>query len=597
MTVRVADYIAQYLRGQGVDSVFLLSGGMIMHLLDAIGRTDGLRYYCNQHEQAAAMAAEGYARLKRALGVCYATNGPGATNILTGLAGAWQDSSPVLFVVGQCKLAHTIHANRSQGLRQFGMCEVDMVPIVRSVTKYAAVLDDPARVRYHVERAVYTACEGRPGPVLLEVPLDIQGALMDPASQEGFSPSLDPNPVLDTDVDEVLRRLSNATRPVILAGNGVGCANASAQLLRLVRSLDIPVLTTQIAKDILPYDLPLFGGHPGMKGTRSGNLIISNADLILCLGCSLHVLTTGFEFEEFAPHACKIMVDPDPAILARERVGVNMKIQADIVPFMQAIEARGAGDHNWDAWRAQCRDLKERFAVRNEPHRIDDGPVNAYDFVDLLGEVLGSEDVVVTDTGTPFFVLGQALRISGNQRYIVSGALGSMGYALPAALGVCAAAPSRNVVCVTGDGSLQVNVQELQTLRHYGMNLKLFVFLNDGYLSIRNTQDAFFNGFYVGSSRDSGVSVPPLRKLAGAYDLPYVECTCRTELRSTVMQTLGAEGPAVCGIVTQPDQRIMPTVSSALMPDGKMKSKPLHDMFPFLDEAELRSIMHYEITG
>jgi acetolactate synthase-1/2/3 large subunit len=358
----------------------------------------------------------------------------------------------------------------------------------------------------------------------------------------------------------------------------------------------VPVVTTQLAKDLLAYASPLFTGHPGVKGDRPGNFAVQNADLILSIGCSLHVQTTGWELEEFAPRAYKIQIDQDEAVLQRERVGVAQKVNCDLVSLLKDLDA--LTETGWDGargsgWRQRCADWKNRYAVMREPHRMGEGPASYYEFADVLSEALQGNETIVTDAGLAFYVMGQAFRIKEEQRYIVSGAMGAMGYALPASIGVAVADPARMVVCVTGDGSLQMNVQELQTLRQNGLNVKLFVINNRGYASIRNTQKAFFAGHFVGTGPEAGVSFPPLEKLASAHDLPYVLCPERAFLRERVQHALTAQGPVVCEIVSQTDQEVIPTVSSVRLENDSLKSKPIHDMFPFMSADELRDNMCY----
>ena len=595
MSVRVSDYIARYLQDIGVRSVFLLSGGGMMHLLDAVSRMPEIRYFCNHHEQASAMAAEGYARQTGRLGVCYATSGPGGTNTVTGIVGAYQDSSPLLVVTGQSKRSQTIQAAGIAGLRQFGVFEVDIVPIVHSVTKAAIFLDDPQMVRYHLERAVHLATTGRPGPVLLDVPLDVQAALVDPESLPPYDGPAPSNPVpASEEVAAVLQRLDSARRPLLLAGHGIRAAGAVEAFRRTIRRLNTPVLTTSLALDVLPYDDPLFIGHPGPKGNRAGNFAVQTADVILSLGSSLHVSTTGYELDQFAVDAFKIQVDLDEAMLAREQVGVSQKIRAGVSEFLDILNremdrqpVRSAGA----AWLSKCRDWKERYAVRNETHLPNPGKINYYDLVSVLSGLMQGTDTLVTDAGSAYYVTGQAFQVKQDQHVIVSGALGAMGYALPASIGAASADPALTVVCLTGDGSLQTNIQELQTLRHYGLNVKLVVVSNDGYQSIRNTQSNFFSGHLAGASRGSGVSVPPLDKIAAAYGLPYLRCERPEELLPVLRQMLEMPGPVFCEVFTREDQQILPTVSSKRLPDGTMKSQPLENMFPFLEEAVLTAEM------
>ena len=603
MTMRVADYIAQRLAEAGARSVFLLSGGGGMHLFDAIGRNAQLRYCCNHHEQASAIAAEAYARRSGTLGVCCATSGPGATNLLTGLVGAWQDSAPMVCLTGQSKVSQTIRGSQIEGLRQFGTFEVDIVSIVRPVTKYAVFLNDPSSVRYHLEKAIYLATHGRPGPVLLDVPLDIQGARIDPQTLRGYNDAAPPLPSCSAaEMDALTAAIRSAERPLILAGHGLHAAGAVEQFRRVALRLGIPVVTTQLAKDLLPYDAPGFVGHPGVKGDRAGNLAVQRADLILSLGCSLHEQTTGYEIEQFAPQAKKFQVDLDAAILERSARIDSHKIHADATQFLTLLEQRAhqgwADQSAWSAWRRCCRQLKSRYAVAHEPHRIggEGDPVNFYEFAELLSRQLQGDETIVTDAGSAFYVMGQAFRVKESQRYIVSGCLGAMGYALPAGIGAAAAQPGSNTICVTGDGALQLNIQELQTLRHTQPNVKLFVINNGGYVSIRNTQRTFFDGFLVGCDAASGVSLPCLEKIVRAYDLPYVACPDRRSLPGAVERALSQTGPVVCGIAADPNQQVIPTVTSERLPDGRMRSRPLDEMFPYLDANELCATLAVETT-
>lgn len=590
MKIRVADYIASRLLELGVKKVFLLNGGMMMHLVDTLGRPEGLDYICHHHEQASAMAADGLARRSGEISVCYATSGPGATNILTGLAGAWQDSSPVLFLTGQSKSTQTIEGAGIDGLRQFGTFEVDIVPIVASVTKYAQIVMDPATIRYHLEKALHLVNNGRPGPVLLDLPLDIQGALIDPEQQIGYTPDT-PSLLPDSaSVAKVRSLLAAAKRPLILAGYGVRCANAVAQLHALVEQLQIPVVTTQLGKDVMPYDHPLFVGHPGPKGDRAGNFAVQTADLILSIGCSLHAQTTGWESELFAPDAVKIQVDPDAAVLAREQVNVSHKIHAGCQEFMSALLYGTSPVAVRDAWKAACLSWKLRYPVHQEPHERSSAGINFYHFAESLSLALTADSAandvcVVADAGSAFYVMGQALRLKAGQRFISSGSMGAMGFALPAANG--AAANGELTICVTGDGSLMTNVHDLATMSHYRLNVKLFVVNNDGYVSMRNTQREFFSGHYVGADKDSGVFIPSMESLASSYELPFVSCKQEDDLAETIARVLAMDGPVFCEIIAPKEQRIIPAVQSVRLADGRMQSSQIHQMSPLLPATVL----------
>ncbi|MFM6451796.1 MAG: thiamine pyrophosphate-binding protein [Planktothrix sp.] len=593
--MRVSDFIANYLKSIGVKHVFLVAGGGMMHLLDSIGRCEGISYICNHHEQASAMAAGAYARQTNSLGVCYATSGPGATNTITGVLEAWQDSAPVLFITGQSKVSQTIRGSKLEGLRQFGTFEVDIVPIIQSITKYSVFLDDPRMIRFHLEKAIKIALSGRPGPVFIDIPIDIQAA---PINPDELIPSEDEielkYSLSDENAYQIVDKIKAAKRPLILAGHGIRCADAVSLFRSVIKKLNVPVVTTQLAKDLLSYDDPLFIGHPGVKGDRAGNLAIQNADVILSIGSSLHVTTTGYELDRFAVNAYKIQVDIDKAVLSRESVGVQQKIVCDVITFLQKIEAITNPDKEeliFNEWQKKCGYWKENFAVINEPHKVDEERINYYSFIETLNELLNGGETIVTDAGSAYYVVGQAFKVKENQRVIVSGALGTMGYAVPASLGVSASDPNLQVVCITGEGSLLTNIQELQTISHNGFNVKMFIVNNDGYSSIRNSQKNFFSGYHVGASTDSGVSFPEINYVAKAFKIPYIACN-KHNIKSYLLDTLQRQGPVICEIFAMQNQDILPTVSSIRLENGSMQSKPLHDMFPFLSEEQLLSNMY-----
>ena len=585
--MRVADYIAQYLEELGCEAVFLLSGGGMMHLLDAVGRRQKLKYYCNHHEQCSAIAAESYARKSGKLGVCYMTSGPGGTNAVTGIVGAFQDSSPVLFICGQSKVSQTIIGSGLSGLRQFGTFEVNIVPIVESITKYSVLVQKAEDIRYHLERAVYQATSGRPGPVFLDIPVDIQGARIDPEKIRGFSPPVESREGLTPEqLDTIRTSLARAERPLVLAGHGIRCAGSAAQLLQLVEQLQIPVVTTPLATDLIAWDHPLFVGHPGMKGDRAGNLAIQSCDWLLILGSSLHVTTTGYELDRFSPDSFKIQVEPDEWVLKREQVGVQVKIQRELSQALTAMLALKPAEER-TGWLRHCASMKEELRVSREPHLRPEGKLNYYDLIEALSELTVGDETFVTDAGSAFYVVGQALRVKAGQRVIVSGALGAMGFALPAATGAAIASPDHRTICLTGDGSLQTNLHELGVLAHHNLNVALIVVDNGGYVSIRNTQNNFFGGFLVGTDPASGVTIPSLSGLAQAFGLPYRRIETLDQLESTLREVLQASGPMVCEVVTANVQEILPTVTSVKRDDGTMESKPLHEMYPFLEQSQL----------
>jgi acetolactate synthase-1/2/3 large subunit len=588
--IRVADYFVRYLADRQVDTAFLVSGGMMMHLMDAVAREPRIAYFCNFHEQASAMAADAYARVTGRAGLCLATGGPGGTNLLTGLVGAWQDSIPIVFLTGQSKLCDTVRGNNIAGLRQYGMFEVDLIPIVQSVTKYAAFVDRACDARIHMEKAFHLATTGRPGPVLLDVPLDIQGALIDPDrlprfdEQKELAEQAQPLLLSDQRVERILTQLRAAKKPLLWAGHGVRCSASVESFRVLVERLGIPVLTTHLAKDLLPYEHPLFVGHPGIKGNRAANLALNETDLLLVIGSSLHGQNIGWEPELFVPGACKIHVDPDPAILQKTKAIVTEQIQADVGVFVAAmsclLDSHCHETGRYRLWREQCQTLKTQHAPMSEGHQLGpaDGPANLYEVIDILSDELPDNAIIMSDAGQPTYAVPQALRSRSRHRYLAPGSLAEMGWALPAAIGAAAAAPGTTIVVIVGDGSLQTNLQELQTIRQYNLNVKLVVINNDGYASIRSTQDRFFAGTYIGSTRESGVVLPDIRRIADAYGITHVACQERSTIATSLRQLLASPGPAICEVAAMRDQEILPAVTSVRLPDGKMRSTPLHVM-------------------
>ncbi len=583
--VKVSDWICQFLEEQGVSHVFLLSGGMMMHLLDSLSRSRSIKYVCNHHEQACAMAAEAFARESGRLGVCYATSGPGATNTITGILGAWLDSSPVLFLTGQSRTALTVRGVGLPDLRMVGNFEVDIVEVAKPITKYAAFVDDPKSIACHLSQAIHLARSGRPGPVLLDIPLDVQGASVDRNSLAVFVPPPRRDEIPIDAVTGILQRLRNAERPLILAGHGVRVAGAAEAFRRLVPQLGVPVATTQLANDLLPYSDPYYVGKVGLRGDRAGNFAVQNCDVLLVVGSSLHITTTGYELQHFAPKAEKIIVNLDEAELARDHVRASTRLRCDLGAFLSGMaEAlqRSSAHSGTPLWLERCRGWKERYPVAREPHKSEGDTINTYQLVDLLSDLLKGDETLVTDAGSLYYIVGQAFRTKARQRVIVSGALGSMGYALPAALGAAYASPDKMVICLTGDGSMHANVQELATLVNSQLNCKIIMINNGGYASIRNTQATFCEGNIAGASRESGVTFPDWRKLAEAYGVQYIAEQRMSTLAKTLAYLLDSAGPVFCEIIVPETVEMFPAVTSEKLPDGSFKSNRLHEMSPAL---------------
>ncbi|HEY6007144.1 MAG TPA: thiamine pyrophosphate-binding protein [Geobacteraceae bacterium] len=594
--MRVTDYIVKRLVEYGVRHVFMITGGGAMHLNDSVGSCPELNYVCNHHEQAGAIGAEGYARVAGELGVVVVTSGPGGTNTLTGVIGQWLDSVPVLYLSGQVKRETTIESCRELGLRQLGDQEINIVDIVRPVTKFAAVIDEPGRVRMLLEEALYRATQGRPGPVWLDIPLDIQGTLIDPEALPGYEPEAEAVSrnagLLRNRVEAVVELLRKAERPVFVAGRGIAVAGARETFLAVAEQLGIPVVSTFNAVDLIPSDHPLAMGRIGTLGTRSGNFTLQNADLLLSVGSRNNIRQVSYGWQAFARAAVKVIVDIDPAELRKPTVIPDLPVEADAGEFLRELLHCIAGVQlpDWEWWRGWCRERRERYPALLPAH-CQTKEVNPYFFVHTLTSLLDERGIIVAGNGTACVVLFQAGVVKAGQRQFWNSGCASMGYDLPAAIGACFAARGRDVVCLAGDGSLQMNIQELATVAYHQLPLKLFVLNNNGYISIRQTQDAFFAGRHVGCDATSGVGFPEATRIASAYGIPAEVIDGHAGLEERLRAVLGRPGPVLCEVRLAPDYRFEPKLSSERLPDGRMVSKPLEDMYPFLDRDEFRRNM------
>ncbi|WP_029272081.1 thiamine pyrophosphate-binding protein [Flavobacterium sp. KJJ] len=582
--IKVSDLIVNFFEEKRVEHVFLLSGGMMMHLLDSVSKSKKIKYVCNHHEQACSISAEAYARVKNTIGVCYATSGPGATNTVTGIAGAWLDSSPVMFLTGQSRASLTSRESGIDNLRMLGNFEVDISEIIKPITKYSFFLNNPKEVLFHLEKAYFLATNGRPGPVLLDIPLDVQGAMVDEDELLHFISPEEMKYIFD--LDPLKNDLKNAKQPLIIAGHGIRVANQVEQFRDLISHLQIPVVTTQLANDLLPYIDNLYVGKVGLRGDRAGNFAVQTSDLIITLGTSLHITTTGYELESFAPNAKKIVVDIDDAVLEKNKGISNLQIKSDVSTFISKLYNE-VETLKVNLWLEKLTKWKKEFLIINEPHvRLDD-EINTYHFIDLLSNNLNDDDIIIADSGSLYYITGQALLSKIDQRIILSGALGAMGYALPASIGAAFAAPAKNIICLVGDGSMQLNVQELQTISHYNLNCKIIIINNNGYASIRNSQASFLDGHIAAASQDTGVTFPNWEKLSDAYNLEYIRKDKYSELEELFTYLNNKKGPVIVEIIVPENVTMIPAVTSVKLSNGSFKSNMLHEMVPELSEEKL----------
>lgn len=592
--IRVSDYIAQFISDRlGLKDIFMLSGAGSMHLTDGVACNPKLRAICVHHEQSASMALEAYARTNNDFGVGYFSTGPAALNALTGLGGAWQDTVPCLFISGQVKRSTCTHTEGVVGLRQFGVQELDIIPVVTSLCKYAVHLTQPDMVRYELEKAVSIAKSGRPGPVWIDIPMDVQSALIDPDKLPAYTTTEQAPKASDNVLDELRDLFMKSERPVIIAGRGVRLSGAQELLQTLATEFNVPVVTPYLGIDNLRHDLDIYIGKTGVKGDRPANFTMQSSDLVLAIGTSLHISVVGYEYEQFARAAKKVVIDIDLTSHRKRTIKIDRLIESDAKVALQGLLTR-LRDSKFKSvsglWLQRCVAWKSKYPVCLPEYEKTVGAVNVYTFMDRLSALAQEGDAFIGDAGSAIYAVSQGLILRhNNQRYIPSSAMATMGYTVPAALGVSAALGDKRVMAITGDGSLQQNIQELQTILHYKLPIKLFIWNNDGYLSIRTSQKNYFKERYIGEGPRSGVSIPDTLKICAAYGLPAARVSEFADLDAAIQKALDHEGPYVLEIITPPEQPIVPTVSSRVNSDGSMSSRPLEDMAPFLDREEFLS--------
>jgi len=595
--IKLSDWVAERLVKQGIRDVFMLTGGGAMHLNHSLGTHAGLKCTFTHHEQALAMAAEAYYRLTNRLAVVNVTSGPGGTNAITGVYGAFVDSIGMLVISGQVKIETTV---RSTGLplRQYGDQELDIEELVRPITKYVTMVTDPRSIRYHLEKAMYLATTGRPGPVWLDIPLDVQAAKIDPDDLlPGFDPAELDEPWKKTDFDsvakDVIEKLSNAERPVIFAGGGVRLSGAYNDFLKLIERLGVPVVTGWNAHDVLWNAHPLYAGRPGTVGDRAGNMVTQSADFLLILGSRLNIRQVSYNWKTFARAAYKVWVDIDPVELRKPTVTPDMPViadLADLIPAMLAQPYSGPTPQQRE-WLKWARERGPRFPVVLPEYR-NNQLCNPYVAMEALFEALDEDDIVVTGNGSACVVGFQAADIKRGQRLWTNSGCATMGYDLPAAIGVSAAVgPGRRVIAIAGDGSIMMNLQELQTIAGYGLPVKVFLLNNNGYVSIFQTHRNFFNGVEVGGGPKSNVTFPDFGKVATAFGFGYSCINRHDELKEKIAEALAASGPTMCEIMIDENVAFAPKLGSKQHPDGRITSPALEDLSPFLPRDVLRENM------
>lgn len=600
MKTKVSNYIAQFLAIHGVIDVFMITGGGAMHLNDAIGHHQDLHCTYNHHEQACAIAAEGYARLTGKVAAVCVTSGPGGTNAITGVLGGWQDSIPMFVISGQVKRETTTWST-SVPLRQLGDQEFQIVDCVKGMTKYAHMITEPTEIRYHLEKAWYLCNHGRKGPVWLDIPLDVQASVVEEGELRGFvleeettgsmsgteMLKIHENPVYDVRLtNRIVEKISEAERPVILAGTGVRLSGAYEDFLRCIDNLQVPVVTAWNAHDLLWDEHPLYCGRPGSVGTRGGNFVVQNSDLLMVLGCRMNIRQISYNYKEFAKHAYKIVVDIDEAELHKPTVAIDMMIHANVADVMKDIADKSLETGNHQEWLRWCRGINERYPAALPDYFSRQKPLNPYAFIHRFSGCLSEGDKVICGNGSACVITFQTMQIKKGQRLFTNSGCAAMGYGFPAAIGCAVAEQGGRVICLDGDGSFQMNIQELQTVVYNNLNLKIFILNNNGYHSIRQTQTNLFEPPLVGVCDGNGLSFPDLEKIAYAYGIAYVKIDALADIPGKMRKVLEPEGPVLCEVVVDPEQNFEPKLSSKVLPDGRIVSPEIDDMYPFLPREE-----------
>lgn len=596
--IKVSDFIFQHLvEKYGIKHCFLVTGGGAMHLNDSIGHTKGLKYICNHHEQASAIAGEGYYRACGHLAVTCVTTGPGGTNAITGVLGQYLDSIPGLYISGQIKTSTYKRTYPYLNLRQLGDQEADIVSIVTPITKYAKTIYNPLDIKYELDKAIAIALDGRPGPVWLDVPLDVQGATVDETQFREFDPAMeiiDPvkHALVDEQIKQLIDKIKVAKSPVIYVGNGVRLAKREKEFITLAEKLNIPVVTAISGSDIIWHNHKLCFGKPGICGDRIGNIMVQNSDLLIVMGTRLSIRQVSYAYDLLAPKAFKVMVDIDLAEMQKPTLNIDMPIHVNLSEFIDKMlvtlecENELPKFENWIEWG---RNIEGKIPTLFDDNPDCEGYANSYKFADELFKQLHDGDVVVTGNGTAYTCTYQAMQVNEGVRVFANQGCAAMGYGLPASIGACVSNENGKTICVTGDGSIQMNLQELQTIVTYKLPLKLFVLENESYLAIKTTQKAFFKGNFTGSNPASGVICPDLKRIAEAYRIPFVRVSSNEALESTISEVLNAEGAMICEVKMHPEQTLFPKSASFMdKKTGKMSSAPLEKMAPFMSD-ELQS--------
>lgn len=590
--MNISEYIFDYYAKKGIDTAFMVTGGQAMWLNDAIGKNKNYEIVCTHHEQSAAMCADAYGRIQGKPALTLVTAGPGAVNAMNGVVGGYTDSSPMIIISGQAALSF-VRYQEETGIRQYGVQGIYIKPLVQNVVKYFVTVDDPQKIQYYLEKAYYEATTGRPGPVWIDVPLDIQNSQVDLKYLEEFVPEecKENRRSLRQAVAKAYELLENAKRPLFIVGQGVALAGAREEFYNYINKIRIPVITSRLGIDLIETDNDLYVGRPGNYGERAANFAIQNADVIISVGCRLASSLVGHNPKQFGKNAYIYVVDVDQKELDKPGPNVQYKVQADAKEFLEKLNA----DYeeytlpDYSAWISICNGWKKKYPVVQPEYR-EENPVNSYHFIDRLSELLGADAAVMVDTGSCFHVACQTWKIKKGQNYLTTGGLSSMGYWV-AGIGACLANNRKDTIVITGDGSLQMNIQEFATIKHNNLPIKTFILNNNGYLLIRHTQRNFMEDRFVGESPESGVWCPDAMRIADAYGIKGVRIENVDQVDVKIKEVLDYDGPVICEVMTPEWQALVPRITSEKLSDGRLVAHEYSDMFPFLSREEYKENM------
>lgn len=590
--MNVSEFIFEYYSQKGIDTAFMVTGGQAMWLNDAVGKNGKYKIICTHHEQSAAMSADAYGRIKNKPALVVVTAGPGSVNAMNGVVGGYTDSSPMVVLSGQAALRFVQYQEETK-IRQHGVQGINIKPLVENVVKYFITVDDPQKIEYYLEKAYHIATTGRPGPVWIDVPLDIQNAQLNLKYLEKYIPEKETvgRVTLKQAVKHAYGLLEVSKRPVFLVGQGVALSGAREEFYTYLNQIRVPVVTARLGIDLIESENDLYVGRPGNYGERAANFAIQNADLIISVGCRLASSLVGHSPGQFGKNAYLYVVDIDQKELDKPGVKIDYKARFDCKDFFikmqEELEHFSLPQYDW--WIGKCNEWKVRYPVV-QPGYKDEKPVNSYYFINQLSELADTETAVLVDTGSCFHVACQTWKVKKGQRYLTTGGLSSMGY-WAAGIGVCLANDKKNTIVITGDGSLQMNIQEFATIKHNNMPVKVFILNNNGYLLIRHTQRNFMEDRFIGEGPSSGVWCPDSMKIAEAYGIKGVRIDKVEDMKLKIMEVLNYDGPVICEVMVPEWQLLVPRIASEKLPDGTLKPRDYEDMFPYLSDEELRENM------